>query len=130
VLPTPSANPSLEHAGEPVSVVPVLDKGKIRRRAVIYFCLSLFFCLGVISLLTKPERGGVSYNANLTPPYSGRVFRESPAMKKQRELLEFNRKGAQTTKVVGIIISALLAIFFFQKAFGYWALYQERRKLE
>jgi hypothetical protein len=102
--------------------ISISEKGRYRRRAIVYLCLSVFFFLGVISFVAKPNpRKPIMY----TTPYSSGVFRQSPAMKKQLELLEYNRKGAQTTKIVGIIICSLLTISFFRKAYGYWALYNE-----
>lgn len=119
-IPVSSAVPSPENA-EGIGIS-IKERGRYRRRAIVYLCLSVFFFLGVISFVAKPNpRKPMMY----TTPYSSGVFRESPAMKKQLELLEYNRKGAQKTKIVGIIVCSLLTISFFRKAYGYWALYNE-----
>jgi hypothetical protein len=117
--------PPMEHASDE----PILEKGKIRRIAIVYFTLSLFFCLGLISFISQIGKEAGSSRSNWGPsisgPVAGQFFQESPALKRQRELLEYNRKGAKLTAVIGLIICALLAIFFFRKARRYWTTYQE-----
>lgn len=112
----------------PVADEPILDKDKIRRMAIIYFVLSLFFCLGLVSSISQIGKGGASSRSNWSPSFypqnAGSFFKESPALKKQRESLEYNRKMAKVTNVLKIVVCVALAFFFFRKAKWNWETYR------
>ncbi len=101
----------------------VFEKAAYRKMAIIYSVLCLFFCLGTISFISNGGRPKVSSYSNLTTSVSP-MYKETPEFKKMSESLEYNRKMAKVTNVVGIIIFALLAIFFFRKAFNNWTRYK------
>ena len=89
-------------------------RSRHRRKAVIFLVLSIFFGLGfagtttnVIQELNRDD-SQPSFYRNIAP--------NMPALKRQLELLEYNRKMNKVTMTLSLVVCFVLTLFFFGRS--------------